>query len=444
MISRTLGAAAALAVATTAASIAHADVTTSVDIGPVGVLGGVAGPSEQDFYRPPAVAVDGATLGRVEVWFNGRGLRVGGVDNSIQIVPGFAFGILTDFGLAPGDVNWVSDVTVGLLDKDAQVIASQLTDDEVIGAGGSILDEVAVPFDAVVYGFAMEFENPQVGPLPAGASVTIDFLGDLEIIAADPIDTVGVLSEESASYDVQSKRGGSGATSVAIVSAASPLGSFTHSFSALGETEWNIVWRAPAGQAFEIEVPSGFDGANVLFDFAAGGLFSPFGFDAFDGDVQTTVELLPGSDPLPLSSLGASLTGPGGNGANAGTRIEPASAGAIHRFASLTLTVTVPSDYDVDLDSMVSAFEIEGRAFTTSVNPAPPDPGQWVRLVPVPGCAGDVDGDGDTDVFDFADLSANFGAAPGATREQGDLTGDGVVDVFDFSELAADFGCATP
>ncbi len=60
---------------------------------------------------------------------------------------------------------------------------------------------------------------------------------------------------------------------------------------------------------------------------------------------------------------------------------------------------------------------------------------------PAPGCSGDVDGDGDTDVFDFAELAASFGAGPGATREMGDLTGDGHVDVFDFAELAADFGC---
>jgi hypothetical protein len=52
-------------------------------------------------------------------------------------------------------------------------------------------------------------------------------------------------------------------------------------------------------------------------------------------------------------------------------------------------------------------------------------------------CAGDVDGDGDTDVFDFADLASNFGAGPGATRAEGDLTGDGFVDVFDFADLAS-------
>jgi 1,4-alpha-glucan branching enzyme len=61
--------------------------------------------------------------------------------------------------------------------------------------------------------------------------------------------------------------------------------------------------------------------------------------------------------------------------------------------------------------------------------------------VPAPACAGDVNGDGVTDVFDFSDLAAGFGAGPGATRAQGDLTGDGLVDVFDFAALAGDFGC---
>ncbi len=62
-------------------------------------------------------------------------------------------------------------------------------------------------------------------------------------------------------------------------------------------------------------------------------------------------------------------------------------------------------------------------------------------IAPAPACPGDINGDGATDVFDFGDLASNFGAGPGATREQGDLTGDGFVDVFDFGELAADFGC---
>jgi hypothetical protein len=58
-----------------------------------------------------------------------------------------------------------------------------------------------------------------------------------------------------------------------------------------------------------------------------------------------------------------------------------------------------------------------------------------------PACSGDIDGDGDTDVFDFAILALNFGTASGATPGQGDLDGNGSVDVFDFAIFAADFGC---
>jgi hypothetical protein len=62
-------------------------------------------------------------------------------------------------------------------------------------------------------------------------------------------------------------------------------------------------------------------------------------------------------------------------------------------------------------------------------------------LPPAPACDGDVNGDGATDIFDFADLADNFGAGPGATRSMGDLNGDGYVDIFDFADLADDFGC---
>ena len=59
---------------------------------------------------------------------------------------------------------------------------------------------------------------------------------------------------------------------------------------------------------------------------------------------------------------------------------------------------------------------------------------------PPPVCAGDVDGDGATDVFDFAILVSHFGdAVPVGTL--GDLDPDGLVNVFDFAILAGDFGC---
>ncbi len=62
---------------------------------------------------------------------------------------------------------------------------------------------------------------------------------------------------------------------------------------------------------------------------------------------------------------------------------------------------------------------------------------------PVPACAGDITGDGATDVFDFSALAAAFGSSPGDANwnPDADIVADGVIDVFDFSTLAADFGC---
>ncbi len=60
-----------------------------------------------------------------------------------------------------------------------------------------------------------------------------------------------------------------------------------------------------------------------------------------------------------------------------------------------------------------------------------------------PACPGDINGDGVTNVFDFAVLADFFGAGPGATFEEGDLNGDGFVDIFDFAVFAEDFACGT-
>ena len=59
---------------------------------------------------------------------------------------------------------------------------------------------------------------------------------------------------------------------------------------------------------------------------------------------------------------------------------------------------------------------------------------------PPPACPADLDGDDDTDVFDFAVMAASFGTSvtPGTGA---DLDGDGVVSVFDFALFAAGFGC---
>lgn len=60
---------------------------------------------------------------------------------------------------------------------------------------------------------------------------------------------------------------------------------------------------------------------------------------------------------------------------------------------------------------------------------------------PAPACSGDINGDGRTDLDDFAILALNFGVGPGATMQQGDLNGDGFVNLDDFAIIAIDFGC---
>ncbi len=56
-------------------------------------------------------------------------------------------------------------------------------------------------------------------------------------------------------------------------------------------------------------------------------------------------------------------------------------------------------------------------------------------------CAGDLDGNGRTDVLDFARLANAFGATGLPPFTGGDLDGDGDVDALDFAALAEDFGC---
>ena len=57
-------------------------------------------------------------------------------------------------------------------------------------------------------------------------------------------------------------------------------------------------------------------------------------------------------------------------------------------------------------------------------------------------CPGDLDGDGDIDLTDLAQLLSHYGTIEGAIYEDGDLDGDG--DLTDLAELLADYGEACP
>ncbi|MBU0617393.1 MAG: hypothetical protein KKI02_06735 [Planctomycetes bacterium] len=59
---------------------------------------------------------------------------------------------------------------------------------------------------------------------------------------------------------------------------------------------------------------------------------------------------------------------------------------------------------------------------------------------PIVECPGDLDGDGDVDLSDLAQLLGNYGMTSGATYEDGDLDGDGDVDLSDLAALLGVYG----
>jgi hypothetical protein len=67
--------------------------------------------------------------------------------------------------------------------------------------------------------------------------------------------------------------------------------------------------------------------------------------------------------------------------------------------------------------------------------------GFLLQTAPPPTCVGDLDGDGDTDIFDFAIFAPNFATSGHVPFTNGDLDGDGDVDIFDFAIFAPNFAC---
>jgi cytochrome c peroxidase len=62
---------------------------------------------------------------------------------------------------------------------------------------------------------------------------------------------------------------------------------------------------------------------------------------------------------------------------------------------------------------------------------------------PPPTCLGDLDGDNDTDIFDFGIFAVSLFGQTVTPGSAGDYNADGVVNVLDFAYFAADFGCTS-
>ena len=113
------------------------------------------------------------------------------------------------------------------------------------------------------------------------------------------------------------------------------------------------------------------------------------------------------------------------------------ASGSSNAFTATLDTNVALGPYSATYTLNLSDEDIPGEAgqsltLTLMATIAPPSP-----------CNGDLDGDFDTDVFDFGLFITHLGDGPGATHDNGDLNGDGFVDILDFAIFAPDFGCGT-
>ena len=269
-------------------------------------------------------------------------------------------------------------------------------------------------------------------------------------LAQADINTVGTMTEQTNEVTANPP---SGYFNNARIRAEAPLGTFTHDFGALGGTVWNVTWQAPPGMVFEVEVPPGFDGWQLTFNFLAED--EPEPVDIFEQTEITAIDFVGGSPEFPLSVPQFSLTSPMGKQASAVATVEEEDllVGERYRFRSVTITFDeIPAEFDVSYDIPVVNFQVGGFIIFSSngERPAPPDPGQWVRLIPEPpdcnsnGIADDVDIANGTSfdcncngVPDECDLEDpmmdlnNDGYIDSCTACAGDANCDGVVNGFD-------------
>ncbi|MEO1533977.1 MAG: GC-type dockerin domain-anchored protein [Planctomycetota bacterium] len=320
-------------------------------------------------------------------------------------------------------------------------------------AGGSVFEFGGLDYSqaAEVTGasFAHNWVNINADTSFTSDSASVNFNGNSSfgldrmmtvtpIASSPPIETVGVMTEQTNQFGP--KLGEDLFISEAAVSASMPLGSFTHSFSSLGEIGWNVTWTAPEGRFIEVRVPAGFDSVGVRADFNAGsGQFAGPNFRS-----EPTPVIVPYLDSpiLPFSTTDATISGPGNDSVSALALIPPfdqsLQPGEVYRFTSITLPTTIPASFDNDLDSAIGEFSLTGFAGADIAGPMPADPGQWVRIVSE--CPADTNGDGLVTPADFNAWVLAFNQR----LPECDQNGDRVCTPADFNAWILNFNTGCP
>jgi len=190
------------------------------------------------------------------------------------------------------------------------------------------------------------------------------------------------LSEESTEY--RSFDWPFESTSLNATISADSVPSFTHDFSALGQTDLTVQFRAPEGQKFQVTVPDDF-GIGITLNL--GYLCGDSGDTGEFWDLSPTVTFHGLEGTLPAGSGQVYLTGPDTNSSFVIDRVEVKasymlSAGTTISFTGVDISTTVSADYDVNLNSPGKEAYIRGSFY--SFGSYDNVYGQFVSLAPVP------------------------------------------------------------
>ncbi len=168
---------------------------------------------------------------------------------------------------------------------------------------------------------------------------------------------------------------------------AAPQPDLVIDYGLLGDSSVSVTWRAPAGQRIEIAPPASdweFQGVSLSLFYGSTGR----GNDIQPIGTVTSEDFTASNGVAPSFSTLSFFAGQGGDAYRVGVGIESLSPGEVYTFSSLTVELAIPGAYNMAFNSPINEYNIGGSllAFTTEADPVPPpNPGQWIRIVPEPG-----------------------------------------------------------
>lgn len=156
-------------------------------------------------------------------------------------------------------------------------------------------------------------------------------------------------------------------------------GTFDADFSSQGEVELKFVWKAPAGQCFQVAAPADFVNIYLEFLFELDSMeeladFPDLGAVGFSKAKGTFPE---------TASTNASFTDGSTDTLNVlvETKFMP---GDVATFESFEITFNVATAYTHNFENIaVETFAVVGKAFGPNGETLT-DPGAWLKLIPAP------------------------------------------------------------